>query len=848
MPHRIANVRRFVLALAALCSSVAAAAGAPIRDGGIDPANLGKGDWIYFMSAATNKLGGNVASVTNENSLMLYYKSQGIRYFIVKAATSDYLFNGGYASPQFTSNLVNIAHAHGLLIFGYNRSYGSNVAGEIAISDFVFNLGADGFVWDAEAEWETGAAQPWITNGPAQAWALCSAVRSNWPTKFLAHAPFPIISLHSSFPYKEFGYWSDTVMPQIYHFSSSGLRRSPSAMINWSDVNWNAWQNSLIGSSSVIGGATIYWTNAIKPLAPIQDVYGPRSTNVMVTPHPDEDVMEFIDYMAADPNTPTAGGYKGVNFWRTDLHGSTQWAHMKAATSGEFPGKVNNIVMDDANSTGAGAWTAVRTFNVTNQTAPGYIGATGTDTNSFGTNYWVKGQGNGSAYRQFTPNVITTGDYNLYEWHPYRTDASASVPFVINYNGGTTTVLANQQTNSGNWSSLGRFNFAAGTSGSIRIQDNFPEPGGVALADGIKLVFVASNNPAPVLITGVEVTTGARSALVRWQTTGACNSQVEFGLTTNLGTLTLLDPVLVTNHSVLLSGLGPNQNYYFTALSRTGTNTLRSAGWSFATAGELILDNTEATFTGTWSTGTSAPDKYGADYRFATVSTNGSTGSALFTPVVATRGNYDVFIWYPAGGNRTTNAQVTVYYLAGNVTTRVNQELGGGAWLQVGTNLAFAAGTGGFVRVSNSASDESQVVMADAVRFVYRADQDTPTTPAVPDWWAFHYFGANTNALADSDGDGYANWMEYLAGTDPTDAASRLGFALAPAGGALRASFVPLSGGRAYQVQQRLEPSGWLTLSNLPVNMGTNGQGWFTITNGGEAVRVLRLKVDWQQP
>src|SRR5262245_36383071 len=194
---------------------------AQIRDGGIDPWNLGKGDWIYFMSAATNKLGGNVASVTNENSLMLFYKSQGIRYFIVKTATSDQLFNGSYAFPQFTSALVNTAHANGLLIFGYNRSYGSNVVGEIAISDYVFNQGADGFVWDAEAEWESGNS--WITNGSLQAWQLCSTVRSNWPNKFLAHAPFPIISFHNTFPYREFGYWSDTVMPQIYPANWTGV-------------------------------------------------------------------------------------------------------------------------------------------------------------------------------------------------------------------------------------------------------------------------------------------------------------------------------------------------------------------------------------------------------------------------------------------------------------------------------------------------------------------------------------------------------------------------------------------------------------------------------------------------
>src|SRR5712671_5567391 len=115
-----------------------------IRDGGIDPANLGQGEWLFVMSSATNQLGGYVASVTNEDSLMLYLKSQGTRYVIVKAATSDQLYNGTYGVPQFTSNLVNVAHTNGLLIFGYNRSYGQNVPGEILISDYVFNQGADG--------------------------------------------------------------------------------------------------------------------------------------------------------------------------------------------------------------------------------------------------------------------------------------------------------------------------------------------------------------------------------------------------------------------------------------------------------------------------------------------------------------------------------------------------------------------------------------------------------------------------------------------------------------------------------------------------------------------------------
>src|SRR6476646_10212671 len=81
--NRMLRFRRFAILLAFLFQAMAISlAFAQIRDGGIDPWNLGKGDWIYFMSQATNKLGNNISSVTNENSLMLFYKSQGIRYVI----------------------------------------------------------------------------------------------------------------------------------------------------------------------------------------------------------------------------------------------------------------------------------------------------------------------------------------------------------------------------------------------------------------------------------------------------------------------------------------------------------------------------------------------------------------------------------------------------------------------------------------------------------------------------------------------------------------------------------------------------------------------------------------------
>ena len=463
---------------------------AELRDGGIDPANLGKGDWIYCVSDAIDKLGGHVAAVTNEISLMQYYRSQGIRYVIVKAATSDQLFTACAKKPQFTRGLVAAAHASGLWVFGYNRSYGSNLKGEIAVADYVFHQGADGYVWDAEAEWES--ASPWIgATGAPRAWQLCSTVRSNWPTKLLAYAPFPIISYHQSFPYKEFGYWCDVAMPQIYHAGWTGVVGSVSGGVNWTDANWASWQNSLAESNSIVNGTTIYWTNAIKPLAPVAEVYGPpRSSPCGGTAGSlsDKAVMELLDYLVADPNCPSPGGYKGVSFWRADLHGAAQWAHIKEGTLAEIDRRMNDIVLDDNQVTIQGSWISVRTF------ADGVFSGngSGSDTNAFGTNYLVHLQGSGSGSATFTPLIPASGAYDLFQWHPFRADASASVPFVIKHAAGESTVYANQRTNAGNWSLLGRFNFNTAATNTIRVIDALAETNAVAIVDGLKLVFIGA--------------------------------------------------------------------------------------------------------------------------------------------------------------------------------------------------------------------------------------------------------------------------------------------------------------------------------------------------------------------
>ncbi len=671
-----------------LCASlISFSASAVVFDGGVDSENLGKGDWIYYVSDATNKLGGNVTSVTNIPSLMDFEKSQGINYIIVKAGTGSTNFNGTGSSPQFNANLVNQAHAAGLKIFGYTRSYGSDVQGEINLASYCYNLGADGFVIDAEAEWESNRS--WIgTNGPAKAIQMGSGIKNLWPTKFLAHAPMPIISFHSSFPYKEFGFYCDAVMPQIYHYS---FDKTSSEAIDWTDTEWNNFHNSLTGT----------WTNAIKPIVPVAQVYGPLAPPQAST-IPDKDVTEFCDYLLADVRSASPGGYKGVNFWRADLHGAVQWANIKAATSGDMPGVVNSIVIDNPSATVVGAWST------------GSIA-----TNKFGLNYRSRGQGTGTNYVDFIPTITTPGDYKVYTWHTMGSNRTLSAPHTIVHNGGSVTVNVNQQANEGKWNLLGTFNFVPGASGYVRISDAIPDAGQVVIADGIKFQYDGPTILPPAAPSNLTATaTRATRVDLAWNDNSSTESGFVIGRSTAVGgPYTDVATVGANTTSYINTGLTGDTTYYYVVRATNIGGFSNNSNESGATTPEtnLLIDNRAALVVGAWSIGSTAVDKYASDYRFIA---QGSGANYLqFTPYIATAAAYDVLEWHAQGSNRTTNAPHVITHSGGSSTVYANQKINGGKWNYLGT-FDFASGNSGNVKITDGFADAATVVMADAIQFV----------------------------------------------------------------------------------------------------------------------------------
>lgn len=197
------------------------------------------------------------------------------------------------------------------------------------------------------------------------------------------------------------------------------------------------------------------------------------------------------------------------------------------------------------------------------------------------------------------------------------------------------------------------------------------------------------------------------------------------------------------NSAVVLTAT-PNAGFTFTSWSGDASgnanplNVILSTNKSITatflnTNVDLFLDNTnsEVTFLGTWQTGTPSTDKYLSDYRFAS-SAVGGTATATYRPDLPSAGYYDISIWYPQGSNRATNAPWTISHSSGSTNVAVDQTVNGGGWRIIAPAQPFAAGTNGFVQLSNDTGFAGKVVMADGVRFTFISPLSSPPVVTVP--------------------------------------------------------------------------------------------------------------------
>lgn len=92
------------------------------------------------------------------------------------------------------------------------------------------------------------------------------------------------------------------------------------------------------------------------------------------------------------------------------------------------------------------------------------------------------------------------------------------------------------------------------------------------------------------------------------------------------------------------------------------------------------------------------------------------TSIAEWIPYLPQEREYAVYVSYKTEANSSTDALYTVYHKDGKTSFLINQQMGGGTWIYLGTFL-FDRGKGGKVVLSNYSKKSKAVVTADAVKF-----------------------------------------------------------------------------------------------------------------------------------
>lgn len=132
---------------------------------------------------------------------------------------------------------------------------------------------------------------------------------------------------------------------------------------------------------------------------------------------------------------------------------------------------------------------------------------------------------------------------------------------------------------------------------------------------------------------------------------------------------------------------------------------------------DKVLDNRDPGFSvgGTWTTASSATDKYSSDYRYVTAAQK-SLDFAEWYLDPPQSGTYEAYAWWPQGTNRTTAAKYQLISRRDTITRVMNQQVNGGQWNYLG-RISIAPGSGK-IRVLGQSTGTGAVVMADAVRIV----------------------------------------------------------------------------------------------------------------------------------
>lgn len=140
---------------------------------------------------------------------------------------------------------------------------------------------------------------------------------------------------------------------------------------------------------------------------------------------------------------------------------------------------------------------------------------------------------------------------------------------------------------------------------------------------------------------------------------------------------------------------------------------------------DIIVDNPQAQFTGTWATSTYQSDFYGADYQFINRGNGAApTATARWTPALPEPGEYLVAVWLPNGSSdRAPAVKYRVQHNGSESEFTLDHRLPGGEWVTLGDAPLIFTGDGQEyveIRVADVEPASTRYIHADAVRFSTR--------------------------------------------------------------------------------------------------------------------------------
>jgi hypothetical protein len=450
-------------------------------------------------------------------------------------------------------------------------------------------------------------------------------------------------------------------------------------------------------------------------------------------------------------------------------------------------------------------------------------------------------------------------------------------------------------------------------------------------SNGSNVVATATVDTVAPVISQVAAVTGIGNATVTWRTSKPADSLVQYGESVLLGR-TAYTGALVTNHTVTISGLLANRNYYYQVVSRDAagnttvddnhgnlytftTQTAPQPPWS---------DNLESGAPGwtvvrdpvygsdiNWTLGTpnnglqtsahSGTNAWGSDLDGQQIPFIAS--SFLYSPVIdlsglsqATLTFWDCFdftgfeegqilistnsgaslsslpvladfsgqespdweletldltpyvgqtvqiVWQYAGisfgsptyGWLVDDISITGVSAGAGGTIVISKNLGQGSFTLTGP--VSRSGTALSTTISNAPPGPYSVQFSDVTFYQTPLDQSGTLTTAgtltftgnysfidanhngISDAWEKYYFGSvatNRTQFTDTDGDGMSDYGEFIAGTNPTNAASKLVFLSVTVQSnrffQLQWAAIP---GRVYQVESSTNLANWTPLTD----------------------------------